>query len=71
MQYFCNLHIAKQPISSHPKEKLARFLCCRTYFQQTIRIFAVLLIENRRKDVEPLSETRKAQNQDDYEKERK
>ena len=45
------------------------FLCYKTHFSQTFRIFATLIREKTIKDVQPLSETRKAKKEDDYEKE--
>lgn len=64
--------MAKRSVLTQIQEETTRFLCYRTYFSRTIRTFAVLLEEKTRKEMyKPLSETRKAQNQDDYEKKRK
>ena len=46
---------------------MAIFLCYKTHFSQTFRIFAVLIKKTRCKN--PLSETRRAQKDENYEKE--
>jgi hypothetical protein len=44
--------MAKLGVLTQIQEGTTRFLCYRTYFSRTIRIFAVLLEEKTRKDVQ-------------------